>query len=164
MTRSGAEAVADAPGEVARIVCLQDGVPDDLLRLWRSYQLFYGVPPGQIDAARNRAHVATIVASPDRGTIFALELGPRCIGFATIYYSFSSTAAAPLGVINDLFVDESHRGRGHGRRLLEHCLGFLRRRGVAIAEWATLADNRRAQALYDRYATPGAWYVYRVLP
>lgn len=140
----------------------RQGATQALLALWKDYQLFYEISPGEIDEERNRRHIEYIIAHPERGHIFLLRLNENVIGFGTIYYSFSSTAASLLGVINDLFVSEPFRNRGFGRQLLRHCLDFLQGNGIAIAEWATLPNNRRAQAMYDRFAEPALWCVYRV--
>lgn len=133
-----------------------------LLPLWRDYQRFYEVPSSRIDGARNRAHIKHILTHPERGQVFLLHCANRIEGFATIYYTFSSTAAAPLGVINDLYVAPAWRGRCLGQALLDHCIAFLHDRGVAIAEWATRPDNRQARHLYDHYSAADTWLVYRV--
>jgi len=133
-----------------------------LLPLWRDYQDFYQVPPASVDEQRNRAHIAHILTHPERGQIFLLHHAGQAQGFATIYYSYSSTAARPIGIINDLYVAPALRGLGLGRRLLDYCIAFLGQHGISIVEWATLPDNRRAQRLYDQYTGAGQWYVYRL--
>ena len=51
--------------------------------------------------------------------------------------------------MNDLFVDESARGQGVGRALIEASAAVARERGVPFVEWATAPDNHTAQRLYD---------------
>ncbi len=154
--------VTPTAGVEAQVALLRDAHDRQILDLWRAYQRFYEVPEDEIDEERNRDHIYRIVANPDRGAIFTLSGGDRLIGFATVYFSYSSTAASPIGVINDLFVDPAHRRRGFGRMLLEHCIRYIEQSGVPVAEWATLPSNEQAQALYNQYALPQCWYVYRI--
>lgn len=134
-----------------------------LLPLWHAYQLFYSIPDVQIDHRRNQAHIERVLGNEGLGMIFvARRKNDAIVGFATIYYSFSSTLACRTGIVNDLFVDPSVRGCGYGKRLLDHCIDHIRACGISIVDWATKPDNVRAQALYRRYSEHEEWYVYRL--
>ena len=67
-------------------------------------------------------------------------------GFANLYWTFSSVAAGPIVLLNDLFVVESRRGAGIGRRLIEFSLRRAEERGASRLEWRTELDNRVASA------------------
>jgi GNAT superfamily N-acetyltransferase len=86
------------------------------------------------------------------------------VGFATLYWFFSSTKAAESVLMNDLFVRDDIRGKGIGRALIQNALDEARRRGAAHLEWFTAPDNVTAQRLYD--SVPGAgrsiWYAYEI--
>lgn len=147
----------------ARIEPLRAADVPHLLPLWRAYQLFYSIPDMQIDQRRNQAHIERVISNEGLGTIFVARLkSDAIVGFATIYYSFSSTLACRTGLVNDLFVDPSVRGCGYGKRLLDHCIDHIKACGISIVDWATKPDNVRAQALYRRYSEHEAWYVYRL--
>jgi GNAT superfamily N-acetyltransferase len=141
---------------------LADAEVAELLPMWRAYQEFYRVPAAEIDEARNRRHIERILADEGLGQIFLARQVGGAAGFATVYYSFSSTRSCRIGIINDLYVEARQRGRGYGARLLRYCIAFVRRRGLLGVEWATLPDNLRAQSLYDKFAKPQLWCVYGV--
>src|SRR5207244_1587324 len=74
----------------------------------------------------------------------------EAIGFATIFWSWSTTAAARIGVMNDLYVAPAGRGSGVADELILACRARCRQRGAVRLEWQTAADNVRAQAVYER--------------
>ena len=45
------------------------------------------------------------------------------LGYACLYWHFTSIAAAETVLMNDLYVAEAARGRGVGRALIEACAG-----------------------------------------
>jgi GNAT superfamily N-acetyltransferase len=131
-----------------------------LLQLWRAYQEFYRV--SDIDEARNRAHVAEIRENPVLGHIHLALARGEPVGFSTIYYTYASTRACKVALLNDLFVVPEQRRAGIGRALLEHALGFAREQGIRYVRWSTAASNADAQRLYDGYGEPTLWKMYSV--
>ncbi|MBI4259653.1 MAG: GNAT family N-acetyltransferase, partial [Actinobacteria bacterium] len=126
------------------------------------YQRFYEAEP---DDDRNLAFFGRFVAPSDRGLLLKAEDGDRVVGFATIYWTHSSTHAADVALMNDLYVAESHRGRRIGRRLIEAVVGAARERGCRHVEWLTAPDNRAARRLYDRTgAASSEWVAYEIVP
>lgn len=142
------------------IVPLDHAREPALLEMWRAYQAFYGV--SDVDEARNRAHIAEIRENPALGHIHVALVEGAPAGFSTLYYTFASTRACKVAILNDLFVLEERRRAGVGRALLEHALGFARERGLRYVRWSTAESNTAAQALYERYAAPTLWKLYNV--
>ena len=66
--------------------------------------------------------------------------------------ALSSQASSPLKHLElrnlGLAVAESMRGRGLGRRLIEHALGSFREEGMGLAKIETMASNPIGQKLY----------------
>ena len=54
--------------------------------------------------------------------------------------------------LQDLFVDETVRGQGAARRLIDAVADAARQRGAVRYYWQTKQDNVRARALYDKVA------------
>jgi GNAT superfamily N-acetyltransferase len=135
---------------------------DDLLPLVRAYCDFYNVSPSDDDLLElSRA----LIADPEREglQLIARDEHGRPIGFATIYWTWSTTSAARLGVMNDLFVADGARGTGAADALIQACRDECSRRGVRRLAWQTAPDNHRAQAVYDRAgATREQWVDYWV--
>jgi GNAT superfamily N-acetyltransferase len=131
---------------IARVT--EDDLPE-LLPLMRAYCDFYETDPSDDDLlALSRA----LLASPDcHGVqLIARDDQSRAIGFATVYWTWSTTRACEIGVMNDLFVAEEARGGGVAEALIAECVELCRERGATQLGWQTAKDNLRAQAVYER--------------
>ena len=131
----------------------------DLLPLMRGYSDFYEVDPSdQALLALSRA----LIADPEReGVQFIARDGEAPLGFATLYWMWSTSRAQRIGVMNDLFSAPEARGRGVGAALIQTCLDAVRERGAALLQWQTAPDNHTAQALYERVGgIREQWYDY----
>jgi ribosomal protein S18 acetylase RimI-like enzyme len=121
----------------------------ELLPLMRGYCDFYEVDPSD-DAllAMSRA----LLANPEFEGVQLLARGDggKAIGFATIFWSWSTSSAARIGTMNDLFVSADDRGGGAADALIRACAERCRERGAVRVEWQTALDNQRAQAVYER--------------
>lgn len=130
-------------------VAAEDDLPE-LLVLMRAYCDFYEVDPSDDDLlALSRA----LIADPRREGVQLLaraEPDGRALGFATVYWSWSTTAASRLAVMNDLFVAPAARGSGAAQALIEACADRAREHGASSLGWQTALDNERAQKVYDR--------------
>jgi GNAT superfamily N-acetyltransferase len=120
----------------------------ELLPLMRGYCDFYEVDPSD-EALLALARM--LVDDPREGLqLIARDDSGAAVGFATIFWTWSTLSAAPLGVMNDLFVSEEARGGGHADALIAACADRCRERGVTELAWQTAHTNLRAQAVYDR--------------
>ncbi len=134
----------------------------ELLPLMRGYCDFYEVTP--TDASLLALSTA-LSDDPIHEGVQLIARGPdaRAIGFATIYWSWSTAQASRIGVLNDLFVVPEERGRGVAEALIEAALDACRDRGAAQLTWQTAPDNHRAQRVYDRIgATRESWVDYHL--
>jgi GNAT superfamily N-acetyltransferase len=122
---------------------------DELLPLIRAYCDFYNVAPSDRDLMTLSG---VLIDDPEHEglQLIARDANGRAAGFATIYWTWSTTDAARIGVMNDLFVAESARGQGLAERLIEACRAECAQRGARRLTWQTAPDNFRAQAVYDR--------------
>jgi len=132
---------------------------DELLPLMRGYCDFYEVSPSDhalLGLAR------ALIADPEReGVQLIARDDGEAVGFATIYWSWATTIAARIGVMNDLFVAASARGTGAADALIRACVEECRAHGAEELAWQTARDNARAQRVYDRVgATRSEWVDY----
>ena len=134
---------------------------DQVLPLIAGYQTFYGATP---DTERNRRFFSRFLNPSEEGLLLGAWVDGRLVGFATLYWFFSSTKAADSVLMNDLFVQDGTRGKGIGRALIQSALDETRRRGAAHLEWFTAPDNATAQRLYDSVPSAGrsTWYAYEI--
>jgi GNAT superfamily N-acetyltransferase len=135
----------------------------ELLPLMRAYCDFYAAAPHDADLlALSRA----LIADPEREGVQLIARDPagRAIGFATIFWTWSTLSAARLAVMNDLFVAPEARGTGTADALIAECAGRARQHGAKHLEWATALDNERAQAVYDRVGGQASRWITYTLP
>jgi GNAT superfamily N-acetyltransferase len=138
--------VAEVTVAIARV---GEGDLDDLLPLMRGYSDFYEVDPSdEALLAMSRA----LIADPEREGVqfIARDEDGSALGFATVFWLWSTSRAARIGLMNDLFTAPEARGRGVGAALIAACLEAVRERGAVTLQWQTALDNHTAQALYDR--------------
>jgi GNAT superfamily N-acetyltransferase len=134
---------------VTAISTVREADLGELLPLMRGYADFYEVSPSdEALLALSRALIADPVTE---GMQFLARDGEgRAIGFATVYWLWSTTTATRIGLMNDLFVAPEGRGSGAAEALIERCRTACRERGASKLTWQTAKDNARAQAVYDR--------------
>ena len=136
---------------------------DDVLPLFAGYQRFYAGEAQPDD--HNRAFLTRFVAPSDDGLLLLAreqDTGEP-LGFANLYWTFSSVSAVEHALMNDLFVSEAARGTDVGHALIEAAREQAAQRGVESMSWMTALDNRRAQRLYERFdAERSVWFEYEV--
>jgi GNAT superfamily N-acetyltransferase len=121
-----------------------------LMRLFRGYCDFYEANPSDESLERM---ARAIIATPEHEAflLVATETSSSdAVGFAACGWKWSSLRAARIVILEDLFVAENARGRGHADALIEASADVARRHGAPAVTWLTAPDNTRAQAVYDR--------------
>jgi GNAT superfamily N-acetyltransferase len=136
-----------------------EGDLGELLPLMRGYCDFYEVaPPDDELLALSRA----LIADPEREGVQVLARHEgQAVGFATIFWSWATTSAERIGVMNDLFVAPEARGTGLAEALIEACRAECAARGAGKLTWQTAPDNTAAMKVYERVgATREQWVDY----
>jgi GNAT superfamily N-acetyltransferase len=121
----------------------------ELMLLIRAYLDFYEAnPPDESILALSRS----LIAEPEREGVQFIARGEdeHAVGFASLFWTWTTTRGGRLGVMNDLFVTPEARGSGAAEALIEACRDRCIQRGAVALTWQTAVDNHRAQALYDR--------------
>jgi GNAT superfamily N-acetyltransferase len=132
-----------------------------LLPLIAAYQRFYRVE--EIDGERNRAFFSRFLHPSEDGVLLGAWEDERLLGYACLYWHFSSLVPAETVLMNDLYVLEPARGRGVGRALIEASAAVARERGAHHLEWSTEPSNIAAQRLYDSTgAQRSEWVEYEL--
>jgi GNAT superfamily N-acetyltransferase len=134
---------------------------EGLLPMIAAYQGFYEAK--EIDEGRNREFFRRFIAPSDEGMLIGAWRGDQLVGYACLFWHYSSTRARDTVLMNDLYVDEGSRGLGVGRALIEAGAEVARERGSPHLEWTTRPDNETAQRLYDSTgAEKSAWIEYEL--
>jgi GNAT superfamily N-acetyltransferase len=127
--------------------------------LWRAYLTFYNatLPPERYQHTWSRLMIGTELQG----------LGARRDGVLVgiVHFLFHpSTWMNDVCYLQDLFVDETCRGQGVGRRLIEAVAGVARGRDAGRLYWTTQQDNVAARVLYDRVARFNGFIRYDHVP
>ena len=115
----------------------------------RGYCDFYEVDPTD-DALLTMSR--ELIASPelDGFQLVVRDDSGGAVGFATVFWTWSTLSASRIAVMNDLFVSSDARGGGYAEALIEECRVRAGRRGATSLGWQTAKDNVRAQKVYER--------------
>jgi GNAT superfamily N-acetyltransferase len=135
----------------------------DLLPLMRAYCSFYRCAPADEDLL---AMSTTLIEDPEREgeQVLARDAAGTAVGFATVFWSWDTTEASRIGIMNDLYVEPSTRGSGLAERLIAAALERCSARGAARLEWQTGHENLRAQTVYDRVGGVREPYLIFTMP
>ena len=101
------------------------------------------------DADYDRAWSRLMKADELHG--LAARLDGRVVGIAH-YLFHASVWFDNVCYLADLFVDETVRGQGAARALIEEVAAAARARGCPRYYWLTQTNNIRARGLYDKVA------------
>jgi len=128
-------------------------------RLWAGYLDFYETRlPDAVTAHTWRRMIDP--SQPLAGRI--AERGGRVEGFTVTVIHEGTWTTAPVGYLEDLFVDPAARGHGIGRALIQDLVELGRARGWSRLYWHTRAGNAAARRLYDRFAAADDFVRYRL--
>jgi GNAT superfamily N-acetyltransferase len=78
------------------------------------------------------------------------EVAGVTVGYVSYSLQYSIWAGCTILAVDDLYVDQAHRSRGAGRRLMEEVRAICIRDGHAFVRWTVELDNPRAIAFYER--------------
>jgi GNAT superfamily N-acetyltransferase len=156
-----ANTYARAVAEPLRIEPISGPQYETLVPMIAAYQGFYEAE--DIREERNREFFRRFLSPSEDGMLLGAWRGDLLVGYACLYWHFSSTRAVETVLMNDLYVDKGARGEGVGRALIEASADVARKRGAPLLEWSTAPDNATAQRLYDSTgAEKSTWIEYEL--
>ncbi len=130
--------------------------------LWDGYNAFYGRSGATALAEDITAATWARFFDPAEAmeALVAEESGGRLVGLVHCIYHRSTNRLQPVCYLQDLFTDESLRGKGVGRRLIEAVYERAQQRGSTRVYWQTHETNATARALYDKLAQHAGFIIY----
>ena len=105
----------------------------------------FGVIAGRDWRWRKSRHIDSDVER-DADGIFVAEIDGRIVGYVTTWFD----READIGYIPNLSVSGEYRGRGIGRKLIEHALDHFRSEDIGHARIETLDQNPIGEHLYPK--------------
>ncbi|WP_024304566.1 GNAT family N-acetyltransferase [Pseudogulbenkiania sp. MAI-1] len=133
---------------------------DAWLPLWRGYQAFYRTT---IPDATSAVTWQRLLDPHEPMAGYLAWQGGEAVGLVHTIYHRSCWTVGNYCYLQDLYVAEGLRGRGVGRRLIEHVYRQAAADGCSRVHWLTHESNRDAMQLYDRIAERSGFVQYRRL-
>ncbi|MET0241367.1 MAG: GNAT family N-acetyltransferase [Sphingobium sp.] len=127
-------------------------------RLWREYQAFYKV---SIASEVSDLTFKRLLDPVEMMHCAVVVLDNEPVGFVHFIYHRSTWTSGDYCYLQDLFVDIGERGRGHGRKLIEHVYEAATSAGASRVYWLTHETNTDAMLLYDHVAERSGFLQYR---
>jgi GNAT superfamily N-acetyltransferase len=137
---------------------------DQWLPLWDGYNAFYGrAGPTALPPDITAMTWARFFDAYEPVHALVAEDEGRLIGLTHYLFHRSTTAIEPTCYLQDLFTDESVRGQGVGRALINGVYERAEHAGCGRVYWQTHETNATAMRLYDKVAERSGFLVYRRL-
>jgi ribosomal protein S18 acetylase RimI-like enzyme len=134
---------ADTADHVIRVAA--SGELPQVLALMRGYYRDDGL---EFDQARAASTMARLLEQPQWGFVLLVESGGEPVGYVAVCLGFSLELGGNDAYIDEMFVETAHRGRGHGRRLLDAAAAHARARGICAIHLEVDRNNTAARSLY----------------
>ncbi|MEL6978572.1 MAG: GNAT family N-acetyltransferase [Pseudomonadota bacterium] len=153
---------ADGPGLTVRPLAAGDEA--EWRRLWTAYLTFYETSVSEAVYRTTWARLLSRGPGEYRGLLAhapdpAGGEGPA-LGLAHYLFHRHCWHAADVVYLQDLYVDETARGAGAGRALIEAVYGAADDAGAANVYWLTQDFNAEARRLYDRIGSETPFIKY----
>ena len=85
----------------------------------------------------------------NESVIFVAQVDENLVGFTQCYPSFSTVSVSTVWLLNDLFVDPNHRGKGIASKLMQAAEEAAKSAGASRIWLRTAHTNEPAQKLYE---------------
>ena len=119
---------------------------EQLSVLFDKYRIFYN-QKGNVKSAREFLKRRM---KRKESVVFVAEERKALIGFTQLFPIFSSVSMQRTWLLNDLYVNESSRGKGVAEKLMNAAKEFGRETNSKWLLLQTAADNFTAQKVYEK--------------
>lgn len=121
------------------------GQIDQVIPFVASYHEFEGIK--QSDRVRHDA-VNQLLVHTECGGIWLVLDDDLPVGYVALCKGFSIEFGGFDAFVDELYIDETHRGKGVGKQVLELIKPEARRLGILALHLEVARDNTRARKLY----------------
>ncbi|MBT8254817.1 MAG: GNAT family N-acetyltransferase [Flavobacteriaceae bacterium] len=116
----------------------------DLIPLFDAYRVFYR----QSSAPKKAKNFLKERIEKDESIIYLAYINDEAVGFVQLFPIFSSVSMEPMLLLNDLYIEEHHRGEGIGKSLIDKAKQICFEKQLKGLALQTEADNP-AQSIYE---------------
>ncbi len=111
---------------------------------------FYEHEALRFDETAARRALQQIIANPFFGRVFLLEFDGEKVGYTVLTFGFSLEFHGRDAFVDELYIGESHRGRGIGKQVLDFLAEVCRAEGIAALHLEVERANTIAQEVYRK--------------
>jgi ribosomal protein S18 acetylase RimI-like enzyme len=115
-----------------------------VIELFDRYRVFYKQPS---DLQLAKAFITERLVN-NESVIFVVLDEEVAVGFTQLYPKYSSARAVKNWILNDLFVEPTHRKKGFGAALIDAATTYSKSNGAKFVQLETAVDNYTARELY----------------
>lgn len=129
--------------------------------LWDGYNAFYGRSgPTALDQRVTAQTWERFFDVAEPVEAFVAELDGRIVGIVHLLFHRSTSRLSDVCYLQDLFTEETSRGRGVGRSLIQRVLDTAKEARSSHVYWTTQTTNVAGRALYDKMAEHRGFILY----
>ncbi|GAB3900024.1 hypothetical protein GCM10028803_22170 [Larkinella knui] len=119
---------------------------DAVLRMMETFCRHFSYP---FDRQLRRNLIRHVLENPSLGSLWLIEPENEPVGYVALTYGFAFEFGGKTALVDELFIEEGHRGAGWGRRVLRHLQKAAGDLGVMVIHLQTEKYNTRARRLYE---------------
>ncbi|GEO07805.1 GNAT family N-acetyltransferase [Segetibacter aerophilus] len=116
-----------------------------LATLFDNYRIFYKKAS---DLENARKFLFSRITNNESEIFICFSKENVAVGFVQLYPLFSSTRMRRLWLLNDLYVDEHHRGNGYSKKLIERAKELCKSTNACGLTLETSKENSIGNRLY----------------
>lgn len=129
---------------------LREAVPGDRELLVELIAEFYRESGYAVDEAEARRAFGELLADPQYGRVWLVEVGGRPAGYLALTLGFSLEYMGVDAFIDDFYLRPEFRDRGIGSDVMARVEGEASALGIRALHLEVERSNARARAVYDR--------------
>jgi ribosomal protein S18 acetylase RimI-like enzyme len=120
---------------------------DTLIPLMRAYYKYDGIP---FDEAKARKALTEFLPGEAFGKAWLVYQGDEIAGYIVLTYDYGLESGGREAFIDELYLHESYRGQGIGRKTIEFAEQFCAANGIGALLLGVEPENTAAQAFYQK--------------
>jgi GNAT superfamily N-acetyltransferase len=103
------------------------------------------------DRSKQMRGLRLILEQPSRGRIFVLRENGSILAMINLLFTISTAEGGFVILLEDVIVHRDFRGKGYGKRLLEHAIAYARQKDFARITLLTDRVNDDGQAFFKKH-------------
>ena len=129
---------------------MRNAKPDDVDQALQFVAEYYAHDSIDFDSVRVRAGLLQLLENPTLGCFWFVQDHDQIVGHVVLTYGFDLEFGGRTAIVTEIYVRESHRGRGFGHAIFEFLDGHCASHDVQVLELQAEHENIRAQRFYQQ--------------